>query len=146
MAKKFKLPDNLSGQQVGILVIGGILVFMSLIQALTSSTRRPGGEQQTVVEHQAGEPRYQNPKMTWFEKYFCRGYQRSGRCNFRLLHPFRDVFEEMGVEVEEGPAPQTAVIDYSGPLPHKRFGGRADVSKIAEEEEYYNVEERMAAQ
>lgn len=95
----------MGGQQMAILVLAGLFVALSLIQWI----RGPASRRQQVDEKpkgsylETGQTIYQNPQLAWYERYFCRGYQRSDFCSFRLLHPFKDLLESNGIEVKEEP-------------------------------------------
>ena len=108
---------------MAILVLGGVLIFMSLIQTLKAPDRSLPGEQgkEAGTYAETGEVRYGNPTMSWYEKWFCRGFKRSSFCNYRLLHPLKETLEDQGVEITEGPPKQREAILYKGELP-KRNG------------------------
>ena len=117
---KFELSKDTPQQHLLILVFAGAFIFLSIVEAI----KAPTDDLMIKGPRDEGETLYQNPHMTWYERLLCRGYQRSSFCSYRLLHPFKAVFEENGIRIEERPA-KTGVIRYRGPLPgHKTFGGK----------------------
>lgn len=113
----FKVCEDISAKHLIAIAFAGVIIFVSLLQQLMGPSRGQTEEvalvQRPYVE--SGQTRYKNPKMSWYEKFLCRGFQRSGACNYRLIHPFSEVFEQNGVQVEQAP-PRKEVINYRGPL------------------------------
>src|SRR5262245_40578430 len=96
-----KLSEDAPGQHIAIMVVAGVFIFFSVISTLTAPDRT-GGIGEEVVQGtyaETGEVRYGNPQMTWYERLFCRGFQRSSACSYRLLHPLKDSLEEQGVNI-----------------------------------------------
>lgn len=115
-----KLNDQAPEQHMAILVIAGIFVFLSVVDHIKASpTDEEGKKVRTGTYAETGETMYDNPQLSWYERYLCRGYQRSSFCSYRMLHPFKDVFDAHGIKVKESP-PEKNVVDYRGPLPKNR--------------------------
>ena len=124
-----KLSTDAPEQHLAILCVAGFCVFVSVISAFTSGDEAD----QDVANQQAsylesGITKYDNPQLTWWEKLFCRGYQRSQGCGYRFMHPLKQKFEDLGIEVQEAPANKVNAVDYNGSLPTNRaFSGRIKV-------------------
>ncbi len=117
----FKLNTDAPGQHTAILVFGGVLLFLSVLEVIKSPSKSADeGPTVRLPYAESGQVLYGNPKLTWYEQYFCRGYQRSGVCSYRLLHPFRPVLEEHGVEIRDEPPAKDNVVLYRGSLPVNR--------------------------
>ncbi|MCB0325022.1 MAG: hypothetical protein KDD69_15670 [Bdellovibrionales bacterium] len=114
-----KLNEQAPEQHLAILVVAGIFVFLSIVEHFKADSPQAAGAERSGTYAETGETMYANPQMTWYERYLCRGYQRSSFCSYRLLHPFKDMFEDSGIKVKEAP-PSKNVIDYRGPLPANR--------------------------
>ena len=115
-----KLNEQAPEQHMAILAVAGIFIFLSIVEQFKSSPAEEAARVRAKGAYaQTGETLYANPQMTWYERLLCRGYQRSSFCSYRMLHPFKDVFEEHGIRVKESP-PKKNVIDYRGPLPKNR--------------------------
>jgi hypothetical protein len=130
----FKLNTDAPGQHVAILVFAGALVFLSVVEAIKSDSESdmPRLDQKRPYA-ESGETLYQNPQLTWYERHFCRGYQRSTACSYRLLHPFKEVLDENGINVKEAPPAHNSVVFYKGPLPSNRaFSGHISMEGVEE--------------
>ena len=44
---------------------------------------------------------HRNPDVSWFERYFCRGYRNSVFCSRRARHPHIESMKEMGMATPE---------------------------------------------
>lgn len=121
MKKKFdfKLNTDAPGQHMAILVIAFVFIWLSAIEAIKAPSESDAERGIKRPYAESGLTLYSNPQMTWYERMFCRGYQRTTACSFRLLHPFKEVFDDYGIVVKEEP-PKKNVIDYRGPLPTNR--------------------------
>ncbi len=107
----FKLNEDTPTQHLALIAVAGVLVFLSMVDAVKS----PATDKKELKLSSLG-PRFQNPTLTWYERVFCRGYQRSFKsCGFRFIHPMRDELEEDGKRIKEGAAPD-GVIVYEGHL------------------------------
>lgn len=115
-----KLNDQAPEQHLAILVLAGIFVFLSLVEQFKAPSEETIDVRRSSDFAQTGRTLYDNPELAWYERYLCRGYQRSSFCSYRLLHPFKDVFEQNGIHVKEGPPAHDNVVDYRGPLPANR--------------------------
>lgn len=122
---KFKLSEDHPTQHIVILVLGGVFTFLNLLDTFKSSsndtTQLPISYTYTSVDEHTGEvteivSKRKNPEMSWYEKFFCRGYQRSTRCSYRLLHPFKAEWDDAGIEVDELPPEKDHVVRYRGPI------------------------------
>ena len=115
MKLNLKLSDDAPEQHVAILAVGGVMILISLISMFGGSSKGNVVEQQKRAYLESGETLHKNPQMKWYEKYLCRGYQRSLFCSSRFLHP---LVEEYGLQVRDQPPKQEGVIRYRGPVPH----------------------------
>lgn len=113
-----KLNSDAPEQHMAILVVAGVCMFLSLISSLKSKPI-DNGISDPALAMPAG-PLYKNPEMKWYERAFCRGFQRSSFCSYRFLHPMNPVIEEMGIVMEEAPPENSGAIDFSGSLPVNR--------------------------
>ena len=116
-----KLNADAPGQHLAILAIAGVFTALSLID-WAKGPRDNGAEIVEVKGPYAltGETLYDNPKLSWFERYFCKGYQRSGICSYKLRHPYEAVFSRYGIAVSEQPVKNEGIIRYRGSLPNNR--------------------------
>lgn len=105
----FKLNTDAPGQHMVILAMAGVFIFLSVVEAIKS----PDQEESELINKgsllETGETRYRNPELTWYERYFCRGYQRSLFCSWKVLHPLTPVFEKHGVFIEARPPKKDGV-------------------------------------
>ena len=111
----FKLNQDAPGQHKALLVVAGVMIFLSLID----SVRGPSEPGQKKVEVSPTGSKYRNPKISLIEKIFCRGYQRSLNCGFSFYHPMRREMEAKGKKIREGKAPD-GVVAYRGHLKGER--------------------------
>ena len=114
---EFKLSEEMPGQHVAILVVAGAFIFLSLVEHF----KAPGEKGPTLDQVKGpyaltGETIYRNPQLAWYERLLCRGYQRSGFCSHKTLHPFRDVWEANGIRVRESRPERKGAIRYRGRL------------------------------
>jgi len=116
---EFKLNADAPGQHTAILVLAFVAIWVSVLDAVKNPRDDPSRQGPKAPYAVSGQTIYDNPNMTWYEKYFCRGYQRASFCSYRLLHPFKEVFDDHGIKVKESP-PKKNVIHYRGPLPKNR--------------------------
>ena len=126
----FKLNEDAPSQHMAILVFAGIMIFFSIVGSIKNAFRgkeEPQAAPQGTFQ-ETGIPRYKNPELSWYEKIFCRGYQRAGFCSYRLLHPFASLLAENNVKLPEEPPEHTGVIDYRGPLPSQKLSGRTTIT------------------
>ncbi len=120
LQRTMKLNDTAPEQHMAILVITGVIIFLSVVDYFKSAPADEEGRKiRSGTYAQTGETLYDNPHLTWYERYLCRGYQRSSFCSYRMLHPFKDVFDAHGIKVKESP-PKKNVVLYRGPLPKNR--------------------------
>ena len=118
-----KLNKDMPEQHMAILALSGVFVVISLVDwARGPQQENPNSQIPAGTFAETGITRYENPHMSWYERLFCRGYQRSASCSFRLLHPFGAVLDDSGVKVEEKAA-QDGVVDYRGPLKRRSLFG-----------------------
>jgi hypothetical protein len=110
MKSKFKLNSEAPEQSMAILAIAGVMILISVITSLGGRSKDATG-QEKGPNLEAGETLYKNPQMAWYEKYLCRGYQRSSFCSFRLLHPFTEVFDDNGIEVKAGRPEKNGIVN-----------------------------------
>ena len=114
-----KLNTDAPEQHMAIIGIAGVFMALSLISSFKSKPVDNGID--TVAQQQVAEgPLYSNPNMTWYERAFCRGFQRASFCSYRFLHPMNEVIKEKGFEMEEAPAKNPGAVDYRGSLPVNR--------------------------
>ena len=127
----FKLNEDAPTQHVAILVIAAVAIFMSTLDSIKNALHDDTSPQPMKQEvNESGTlMRFKNPEMTWYEKIFCRGYQRSDFCTYRLIHPFASIADESDVKVKEGPAEKTGVIGYRGRLPAPGMSGKSVIDE-----------------
>ncbi|HMO17829.1 MAG TPA: hypothetical protein PKA63_06955 [Oligoflexia bacterium] len=117
---KFKLSEEAPTQHLMLLAVAGVFIFLSLVDAIRSPKRELASNQDMLMP---GQSRYHNPEMSWYEKLFCRGYQRSFfSCNYRLLHPLREQFVSENKRIVEAPPPSDSVVLYRGHLKGQKSG------------------------
>ncbi len=127
MSKKsiFKLSEEAPAQHLALLAVVGVIVFLSIVDAIKGPSVSIEPEERVL---RPGESRYANPEMNWYERIFCRGYQRSFKylCSYRLLHPLKSQFEAENKMIREAPPPSDSVVLYRGHLRGQKsgFGGR----------------------
>lgn len=130
MKFNFKLSEEAPGQQIAILGVAGIFIFLSVVESFKTD-RGPSLDTLKGSYSQTGATIYSNPQMSWWEKALCRGYQRSGFCSYRTLHPFRAVWQENGIKVAEKPPIKTSPVRYRGPLQGNRgLNGKLTLNEI----------------
>jgi hypothetical protein len=123
-----KLNTEAPEQHMLILVLAGVFMFLSLISSLKSKTVDRGISDPSQA--MPAGPLYRNPQMTWYERAFCRGFQRSSFCSYRFLHPMTPKIEEMGIVMEEAPAVNPGAVDFKGSLPSNRaFNNRMSITE-----------------
>lgn len=117
-----KLSEDAPTQHMAIMALAGAFIFLSLLQGSSSSTGDKGeNEQQQAVYSENGQKiLYGNPTMSWYQKIFCRGFQRSSSCSYELLHPLKPYLLAEGAEIIEGAPEQKEVILYRGELPKNK--------------------------
>ena len=117
-----KLNEEAPTQHKLLLGAVAVIIFLSIVDAFKS----PSIHDDTVLELKPGESRYVNPELSWYEKIFCSGYQRSLKCQNRFLHPMRAEFEAEGKVIKEGPPRSDGVVLYRGHLKGDKrgLGGR----------------------
>lgn len=118
-----KISTDAPEQHIAILVIAGLFMFLSLLSSLKSNPVDNGINEEQQQQMAAG-PKYANPELTWYERAFCLGFQRSSFCSYRFLHPLNEVIKEKGIIMEEAPAKAPGAIDYRGKLPANRAFSR----------------------
>jgi len=114
---EFKLSEEMPGQHMAILAVAGAFIFLSLVEQFKAPGEdRP--EMPTIKGSYAltGETLYRNPQLSWYERLLCRGYQRSGFCSYKTLHPFRDVWEANGIRIRESRPKTKGAVRYRGRL------------------------------
>ena len=113
---KLKLGDEAPEQKMAVLGIAGVMILISLISSFGgSSGPKTASNVPAVAADGQIVPKYRNPQLSWYEKLFCRGYQKSWfTCSSRMLHP------SLEESVEDGDKDgKRGVIRYQGPLPKK---------------------------
>lgn len=118
-----KLNENAPTQHLALIALAGVFIFLSLVDAVKGPSRTLEQEEQFLLP---GQSRYVNPQMNWHEKIFCRGYQRSFFCSYRLLHPLKEQFEAENRYIREAPPASDNVVVYRGHLKGQQgyFGGK----------------------
>ncbi len=121
-----KLNDASPQQHLAILVLAGVFIFINTIDMFKGKARqeeKTNGPAPRFAEtlDDTGEvisrqTKFQNPKLSWYERIFCRGYQRSGSCSFRFLHPFATESEAIAQGIPEGAPKNDHVVNYRGDL------------------------------
>ena len=106
---------------------------MSLVDSLKSSDSKTiAGDTPQGSYQETGITRYNNPQMSWYERWFCRGYQRSGFCSYKTLHPFREVWDANGIRVREAKPKRKGAIRYRGRLGGNRaLHGKMTLNELA---------------
>ncbi len=117
-----KLGKDASVQQLGVVAVAGVMIFLSVIDAIKGPS--DSSDKKVKVVARDGS-KYLNPRLSWYEKVFCRGYQRSLNCGFNFYHPLRGKLEAQGKRIVEKEAPNGVVV-YRGYLK----GDRDDEGKI----------------
>lgn len=133
MSKKsiFKLNQEAPTQHLALLAVVGVIVFLSIVDAVKGPSIQIEPEERVL---RPGESRYENPQMSWYEKLFCRGYQRSFMCSFRLLHPLKSQFEAENKTIREAPPPSDGVVLYRGHVRGQKgyLGGKVQLDLSGE--------------
>jgi hypothetical protein len=106
-----KLSEKFTGQHMALFAAAGSVILLNIIDSLKGPTN-PDDQLKAVSSNGS---KYSNPSMSWYQKIFCRGYQRSLNCGFQFLHPMKDSLEEDGKVIREG-APKDGVVVYRGHL------------------------------
>ena len=109
----FKLNEDAPGQHKALLAVAGVMIFLSMVDAIKGEDDPSVKNQQVAVSRRG--PRHQNPSLSWYERVFCRGYQRSLNCSFSFYHPLRAELEAEGKRIREKDAPNGVVL-YRGRL------------------------------
>ena len=126
----FKLNTDQPGQHMAILALSGVFIFLSFISWLKTPAKFERQQTQPKgLYSETGETLYQNPHLAWYERFFCRGYQRAGFCSYRLLHPFKSVFDSAGIEIQEGPPEKNPKSDYDPEDSEYKLTGSNDPGK-----------------
>lgn len=132
MKFNFKLSEDAPGQHVAILGVAGIFIFLSLVESFKQD-KGPSLDTLKGSYSQTGETIYNNPQMSWWERALCRGYQRSGFCSYKTLHPFREVWEQNGIKVAERAPIKTSPVRYRGPIQGNRsLSGKTTLNEFGE--------------
>jgi hypothetical protein len=135
MAKKsiLKLNSDAPAQHMALLAVVGVIIFLSIVDAIKGPSVQIEPEEAVI---RPGESRYVNPQMNWYERIFCRGYQRSFKylCSYRLLHPLKSQFEADNKTIREAPPPSDGVVLYRGHLKGQKnpFGGKIQLDLSGE--------------
>ncbi len=146
---KLKLATDLTPQHIFIMTIGGAIFALNMIMYFKASSREKEAQGETKVytssydemtgETNNVETRYENPKLTWYQSLFCRGFQRSTEsffgkhvCSLKTLHPLEDEMISQGIEVPEGEAEQKGAIYFKGNI--KKNSSFSSLLKAPEEE------------
>lgn len=120
------------GQHTAILAIAGAFIFLSLVEQF----KAPGEDRPQLSTLKGpysltGETLYDNPELSWYERLLCRGYQRSGFCSYKTLHPFRDVWEANGIRIKESRPKPKGAVRYRGSLGGNRaVNGKMKLSEM----------------
>ena len=96
---------------MALFAAAGSVILLNIIDTL-KGPKNPG-EQLKMVSSNGSK--YSNPSMSWYQKIFCRGYQRSLNCGFQFLHPMKESLEEEGETIKEAAAADGVVV-YRGYL------------------------------
>lgn len=132
MKFKFKLSEDAPGQHVAILCVAGVFIFLSLVESYKKD-KGPSLDTLKGSYSETGQTLYNNPQMSWWEKALCRGYQRSGYCSYKTLHPFMDVWSENGIRVAERPPAKTSPVRYRGPIQGNRsLSGKTKLDELGQ--------------
>jgi hypothetical protein len=113
-----KLNQDNPGQHKALLIVAGCMIFLSLLDSIRGGDDTSSKSKKVAVA--SAGPRYRNPQLSWYEKVFCRGYQRSLSCGFKFYHPMKRQLQAEGKRIKEKPAPNGVVL-YRG-----RLGGVED--------------------
>ncbi|MFN8391901.1 MAG: hypothetical protein U0136_16550 [Bdellovibrionota bacterium] len=122
-----KLNDANPTQHLAIIILGGLFIFLNIVESWKYSKSHPGKDsssQTQIVTTMVDETgtvvqkptKYQNPKLSWYEAIFCRGLQRSSNCSYKLLHPFAEEGESLGVAIPNGEPKNEKVLYYRGSI------------------------------
>ncbi len=106
-----KLSEKFTAQHMALFALAGSMILLNLIDSIKSSNRSTDNTQEVALDGS----HYRNPKLSWYQKIFCRGYKTSLNCGFPFLHPKRAEFEAEGKIIREGAA-RDGVIVYRGRL------------------------------
>lgn len=121
---KFNLTKDLSPQHMFIMVIGGGIFALNIISYFKASKKEEevnmkiytSSYDEMTGETSNVETRYENPKLSWYQAIFCKGFQRSSICSLKTMHPLEDEMISQGIEVPEGEAEQKGVIYFKGTI------------------------------
>ena len=128
-----KLNDANPQQHLAIICLAGVFLFLNMMPLFKSKgDDKAEGPQQKYANSfdpmsgqlVARETKFQNPKIGWWESLFCRGYKRSSFCSFKLLHPFGEESEELGVDLPEGEPEKDHVVYFRGSLGNSMSDGK----------------------
>jgi hypothetical protein len=108
-----KLNSDAPAQHKALLAVAGVLIFLSLVDVVKGGSDKSNATSNQVVL--ARGSKYQNPTLSWYDRIFCRGYQRSLSCGYNFYHPLRDELESQGKRIKEKKAPDGVVL-YRGRL------------------------------
>ena len=122
-----KLSDTAPEQHKAILVLAGVFIFINVLDVVKASWREEGADGKPIqrvtqiIDEQTGtvvvkDTKYQNPEMSWWDRLMCRGYQRSSKCNLKLLHPKTSDADDYGIEVPRGAPKNDHVVYFKGSL------------------------------
>lgn len=118
-----KLSEKFTGQHIALFAAAGSVILLNVIDSM----KGPKNTEEQMKTASSSGSRYSNPSLSWYQRIFCRGYQRSINCGFQFLHPMKDSLEEEGKVIKEG-APQDGVVVYRGYLKGARdpFKGKIE--------------------
>lgn len=107
-----KLNEDMPAQHLALVAVAGVMIFLSVIDAM----KGPSDPATKKVENASPDgSHYRNPRLSLWQKVFCRGYQRSMNCGFSFYHPMRREMEAQGKRIIEKAAPDGVVV-YRGHL------------------------------
>lgn len=126
MKNLFKLNTDMPTQHLFILAIGGAIFFLNIISYFKVSSKEEKESPETkiyttTVDEMTGEvsnveTRYENPHLSWYQRIFCRGFQRSSFCSLKTIHPLEDEMISQGIKVPEGEAEKRGPVYFKGSL------------------------------
>ena len=119
-----KLNDSSPQQHLMILIGAGACIFLNLITAFKANKNAADDmsnlpRMASSIDLNTGavtmrETKFNNPKLSWFESFFCRGIQRSSNCSYKMLHPFAT--DDPNFVVPDGVPKKDHVVYYRGNL------------------------------
>jgi len=126
----FKLSTDAPGQHMAILGVAAVFIILSLVE--TYKGKGPSLQNVRSTYSESGRTLYANPQMSWLEKTLCRGYQRSGFCSYKTLHPFRDVWRQHGIIVPSKAPARKSPIRYRGPINNNWSLGKIKLNEMGD--------------